>query len=122
LAGLSKLERGCIGKGFYSYREHGGLNCLVGARSVRKLQLAGWNLNDRSLRVVGQLENLEELEIGESQVSFRGLQHLAGLTQLELLSVPSAETRVEPESIALSARSVSPATGKGLIKYTQLRP
>jgi hypothetical protein len=66
---------------------------LRGHTKLRNLSLLGPGITDRSLPVIGQLEQLEDLSLGGTRITDDGLKHLAGLTKLRSLSLAGTDIR-----------------------------
>ena len=94
-----------ITKGLFSFRQYGGLQCLIGAGSIRELVLDGQNFNDRSLLVVGQLLRLERVEIEKSAVSEEGIHCLAGLHHLKSITIGGLDRTCEQSLAGLVERN-----------------
>jgi Leucine-rich repeat (LRR) protein len=55
--------------------------------SLRELQIIGVEISNRSLEVIGDLANLEQVRIGPSSIDDDGLRELRGLSNLERLDL-----------------------------------
>lgn len=89
LACKAKLRSLSLIGGLYSFREHGGLKCLVGAPNLAKVVLSGHNLNDRTVATISTFERLQYLSIENCMVSEESLEYLSRLQQLQWVHIPS---------------------------------
>jgi hypothetical protein len=113
LATMPRLHRFSLCNGNYSYREYGGLRCLLGASSIRNLELSGVTLNDRSLKAVGSLVNLEKLAIDRHCITDEGLTYLTNLHYLRAFEFPARGTLNATADLRLAERlePLKPSTG-----------
>jgi Leucine-rich repeat (LRR) protein len=89
LASNKNLRSVTITDGHFSYREFGGLKFLMGATNLTDLHLSGTNLNDRTLKAISTLNNLQNLTIEKCVISEEGIKHLSKLENLHSVDVPT---------------------------------
>ncbi|PQJ29022.1 hypothetical protein BSZ32_11335 [Rubritalea profundi] len=62
-----------------------GVKTLAKLKNLKKLGLLGMELTDESLKLIGTMTALEELDLSGSSVTDDGLTHLKGLVNLKIL-------------------------------------
>ncbi len=87
LASTKSLRLVTLAGGSYSFREHGGLKWLSGAKNLERLNLSGGNLNDRTMQTVSTFERLRWITIGPSLISEDSLKYFTQLQHLSFVEV-----------------------------------
>src|SRR5207237_6575155 len=70
----------------WSYVEDGNMQSLAGMTKLRRFWARDTSIGDKTLKVLGSLRELEDLDIGGTEITEAGLAHLAGLTRLKKLN------------------------------------
>ncbi len=63
------------------------LEKLTGLRDLKYIQLFRADIDDDSMRVLSQFENLEQIRCGQTRIGDEGLQHLQNLTSLRAIDL-----------------------------------
>ncbi len=75
------------------------------ANSIEILRITDCPIGDKAIAAIGQLPNIGELQLSRLKYSNRGLQHLAGLRRLDMLSLGGIP--IDDEGVGLLCKFTS---------------
>ena len=107
------------------------MQSLAGVTRLRKFWARDTRVGDNTLKVLGNLRELEEVDIGGTDATGKGLAYLAGLTHLKKLNILGADVTdagldslagmKDLESLNLYRTKISNAGLEKLKRLTKLR-
>ncbi len=112
LAGATNLRSFVIHNGIFSYREFGGLKCLMGVPQLEQLELAGYNLNERVLRAVESLPTLASLDIERHRISAQATQDFIDSQLVARVSITAPVGAAKEAVVRLAERVDNVASPK----------
>lgn len=75
----------------WSYVEDAEMGGIAGMTKLRKFWAADTRIGEKTLKILGNLRDLEDVDIGGTSVTEKGLASLAGLTHLKKLNLLGAD-------------------------------